>query len=429
MERVWNQKKNCCGCTACEHTCPTHAIEMKREEEGFLYPQIRADLCVDCGACQNVCPILHSEELKADSIPRVYGAKHRDEAVLMESTSGGAFTALSDLVLNRLGVVYGVSFRQDWDNSFQMGKKTDATDLEKSTELECSPLYVSHFRAETGEERNRFRFSKYVQSDLKSVFIQVEEDLRWGRLVLFTGTPCQNAGLKSFCTRKGGKVPERLILCDVVCHSVPSPQIWQEYVDTLEWESGRKRSVFPGDESEQGQSVSLEDEFGQDPPIPLVRAQFRTKDTPWSRQSKSFRFRRLGEPGVRTDDRYHRLLFEFQTVARPSCYSCPFCELRRTSDLTIADYWGMEKYLPQFTDGRGVSLILTNTPKGERMFEQMKDVMDWVERPLEECLTEQPRLRGPLAEPSGREAFWKAWKKGEISFETLRLQEIRKTQR
>lgn len=419
MERVWDQKNNCCGCTACEHTCPTHAIEMKRDEEGFLYPEIRADLCVDCGSCQNVCPILHSEELKADQIPRVYGAKHREEAVLLESTSGGAFTALSDFVLNQCGVVYGVSFRRDWE---KVGKKTDgmnlkqqestenmerqavlvnpekqtdASKLEKSARLECFPLYVSHFRAETRKERNRFRFSKYVQSDLKSVFVQAEEDLKEGRLVLFTGTPCQNAGLKSFCTRKGGRVPETLILCDVVCHSVPSPQIWQEYVDTLERESGQRE------------------------PVPLDRAQFRTKDTPWSRQSKSFRFSRQGENGVHTDDRYHRLLFQFQTVARPSCYSCPFCELHRPSDLTIADYWGMEKYLPQFTDGRGVSLILTNTPKGERLFEQMKDVMDWVERPPEECLAEQPRLRGPMAEPPDREAFWQAWKKGEMSFETI----------
>ncbi len=380
MKRVYSEKENCCGCGACGQRCPARAIRMEADEEGFLYPVIDSVRCVDCGACVSVCPIPQGAGQKAKEEPAVYAAKHKDRRILKESTSGGAFTALSDLILDQGGVIYGAAYGREFGEE---------------------GLVVSHFRAETREERNRFRFSKYVQSDTRDTFSQVKKDLQNGRTVLFTGTPCQNAGLRGYL---GGDLwPDHLILCDVICHSVPSPVIWADYVRFLEREYGRN--------SGDGQESAV-----------LDRAQFRTKEVPWSRTAKSFVFTLKNDPHLYMDDRYHQLLFQFRTVARPSCYACRFASLHRVTDLTIADYWGIEKYLPEFTDAGGVSIILVNTRKGQEYFRRMKKEMEWIRRPVSECLKEQPRLSSPLPAPEGRarEEFWEAWRSGKWSFYEIR---------
>lgn len=373
METVYCGKENCCGCGSCGQKCPVGAIHMEADREGFLYPAIDSGRCVNCGACVGVCPIPRGEAWKAKEEPAAYAAKHKDRNVLRESTSGGAFTALSDLILEQGGVIYGAAYGREFGEG---------------------GLSVSHYRAETKEERDRFRFSKYVQSDTRDTFSQVREDLKKGRVVLFTGTPCQNAGLRGYLG--GEHWPDNLILCDVICHSVPSPRIWADYVEFLEREYG-------------------------DGSATLNRAQFRTKEVPWSRTAKSFVFTLGNDPHVHMDDRYHKLLFQARTATRPSCYSCRFASLQRVTDLTIADYWGIEKYLPEFTDDDGVSIILVNTKKGEGYFRRMGERMEWVRRPVSECLKEQPRLSSPLPAPEGkaREAFWEAWLSGKLNFHEI----------
>ncbi len=200
MIELYERSEDCCGCTACMSICPKDAITMAADKEGFLYPQIDEALCIECDLCTQVCAFHDSYRIGGNyDQPLVYAAKHRSDEVRMNSSSGGLFTAISDFVLERNGVVYGAAFGKDFE--------------------------VRHHRAETVEERDRFRGSKYVQSNLLGIYKEVKTELRKGKTVLFTGTPCQNAGLRSFLNKEY----ERLYLCDIVCHGTQA-RFWRNYV-------------------------------------------------------------------------------------------------------------------------------------------------------------------------------------------------------
>ena len=322
MNSVFTSKENCCGCSACQQICPKNAITMKPDQEGFLYPDINQDLCIACKLCRNVCPLLKVSNAKKTTFPKVYAAKHKSNDVRMTCTSGGAFTALSDYILKQNGLVYGV----DFDENFK----------------------VCHKKAETARERDRFKISKYVQSNLRNTFADIKYNLIKGKLVLFTGTPCQSAGLRSFI----GNQPyaENLYVCDLICYGIPSPLIWQEYLRYLE------------------------DKFGDK----IDSVQFRSKTFEWNRNNsgKNFMFTTKNNPEQHIDNDFYSLFFSAQTIMRPSCYQCKFTNIKRPSDITIADYWGIEKYMPEFADSKGVSLLLINSPKGNLLFEQAKQ--DWL---------------------------------------------------
>lgn len=362
MNSVFTNKENCCGCSACHHICPRNAITMEPDKEGFLYPSINQDLCIDCKMCITVCPLLKVGNTKEVAFPKVYAAKHKSDDVRMTCTSGGAFTALSDYILKQNGVVYGV----DFDENF----------------------YVCHKKAQTAHERDRFKISKYVQSDLKNTFADIKHNLTNGKLVLFTGTPCQAAGLRSFI----GNQPhaKNLYVCDVICYGIPSPLIWQEYIHYLE------------------------DKF--DDKIDSI--QFRSKVFGWNRKNsgKNFMFttRNSREPHI--DDDYYSLYFNAQTIIRPSCYQCKFTDIKRPSDITIADYWGIKKYVPEFIDNKGISLLLLNSPKGKMLFEYVKNDFEYIERPAKECLAEQQRLHEPVKSPQKRNQFWQDYYSNGFSY-------------
>lgn len=359
MKTVYEDKKHCCGCGACRSVCSAGAVAMRPDEEGFLYPVIDESKCVNCRRCVQLCPFQRDGHLKQQAEPEFFAAKHTSEEVLRKSSSGGAFTALSDLILQRGGAVYGA----DFDEAFR----------------------VRHARAENGPQRDRMRISKYAQSDLTGVCELIAEDLRSGKQVLFTGTPCQNAGVKSYIgslRENSGRVPENLYLCDLICHSVPSPLIWSEFISLLETEYGG----------------------------PIEEIQFRTKELPWSRtNSKStFTFRLKGSGETHIDNRFYGLFFRRMTMMRPSCEACPFCDVHRVGDVTIADYWGIETHAPDWYDPLGVSLILTGTEKGRGLVHRCAErgTLVCVKRPKEEELAEQPRLKGPVTYPKDREEFW-----------------------
>ena len=196
-------KKNCFGCTACAACCPYDAITMQTDNAGFKYPKVNTELCVNCGICDSICPSNQkSPNLFTPNIKKAYAVKHINPDVLEHSASGGVFTALSDYVLQSGGVVYGAAFDEN--------------------------MVVRHMRAENKLERDRMRGSKYVQSDLDNIFQLVKQDLK-NRNVLFTGTPCQIAGLKNFLRGR----EERLICCDLICHGVPSPLVFSEHLKLL----------------------------------------------------------------------------------------------------------------------------------------------------------------------------------------------------
>lgn len=206
---------DCCGCTACASVCVHNAITMQPDALGFLYPHVDSTKCVECGLCEKVCSFNDNEDSLTNRVnPQAWAARHRNINEVMKSRSGAAFVAISDYILEQGGVVYGAGYKDHFR--------------------------VAHKRATTKEERDEFRGSKYVQSDLSGVFQMVKEDLRNGLMVLFSGTPCQTAGLNSFISRK---LRENLVLVDIVCHGVPSPFIWRDYIAYLEKRSGRKISV------------------------------------------------------------------------------------------------------------------------------------------------------------------------------------------
>lgn len=345
---VYENKSQCSGCTACMNSCPVNAITMVADQEGFKYPQIDETICTECDLCQKICPFHegYSREMNLQT-PKVYAVKHIDDDIRIASSSGGMFTALSDYILEKHGVVYGAAF----DHKFR----------------------VCHQKAETAQGRDEFRGSKYVQSDLGNTFRDVKAELDRDRDVLFTGTPCQVAGLRAYL---GKKKYDRLILCDLVCLGTPSPIIWKEYVALLERTKGSTLQSF----------------------------KFRDKGKGWHSSSLSAQFvdgtTLCNTPIVDCFDS----IFYQHIALRPSCHACVFTNYARPSDITIADFWGIEDSKPEFDDNKGVSLVLVNTEKGKAVFEKVKVGLVYEVSTMDEC--RQRHLTVP-AEPSPkRDIFW-----------------------
>ena len=355
MEAVYSEKRDCSGCAACRDICPALAIEMRPDEEGFLYPDIDQDSCLDCGACISACPLNTAGNFKHSREPVFYVARHKSDDVLKASTSGGAFTALSDAVLRTGGTVYGADFDEDFR--------------------------VTHKCANTPAERDRMRFSKYVQSDLRPVFNQLGSDLESGRPVLFTGTPCQTAAIRS--RFQDHPHSNNLYICDLICHSIPSPRIWADYVKLLEREAGGRMTAI----------------------------QFRSKKYAWSRanSNKGLMYRIEGEDGLREDDRFYQLFIQKNLISRPSCHHCRFTDIHRCADITIADYFGIEEFEPNWYDPLGVSLILVNSPRGRQLLEWSAGDINLEQRAGAEALSQQKRLSAPGAEPELRKKFWEIY--------------------
>lgn len=307
MIRITDKSK-CTGCTACVSACPRQCIIMRRDREGFDYPVANPDLCIGCGKCDAICPVHNpghsSEPLEA------YAA--RVPEYLNGSSSGGVFPKLAENALKTGGIVFGAVMNDD--------------------------MTVGHSEAETLDEMQRMRGSKYVQSDMYSAYEDARTYLDEGRGVFFTGTPCQIAGLNAYL----GKEYENLLTAEIACHGVPGPGLWSKYVEAL----GRK----------YGASVT--------------DVCFRDKKSGWRRYSFSFKAgdRRISVPY--TKDPYMTLFIQ-DMILRPSCHACPARNGRSGSDLTIADLWNVAGTVPEMDDDRGVSLILANTARGIAALENM----------------------------------------------------------
>lgn len=327
-------KAACCGCTACANVCAHGAITMKPDAMGFLYPVVDADKCIDCGLCDKVCSF-NPHYNKSDNLPLpdVYAVRHKDMGEVMSSRSGAVFIAISDWVLEQGGVVYGAGYTEHFR--------------------------VVHKRAVTREERDEFKGSKYVQSDLGTIFKQVKDDLKSGKTVLFSGTPCQIAGLKSFI---GKKLYPNLYLVDIVCHGVPSPYIWRDYLAYVEKKTG---------------SIA-------------VSVNFRDKESfGWHDHKESFTFQ-----DKKICRSTYTILFNKHIMFRPSCGVCHYTNFQRPGDLTIGDFWNLEKYNPSFNaDDKGVSLLLVNTAKGQSLFNAIEKKVNHIQSDCKQCL--QPNLQHP----------------------------------
>ena len=348
--KLLNKKDKCCGCTACLNICPKNAIVMKEDEEGFKYPQIDLSLCVNCGTCEKVCPLTAERTPDEMRQPNVYGAKIKDFSIRMESTSGGMFSALIRNIINKGGIVYGASFDKN--------------------------MNVIHTRAENIPESEVFKGSKYVQSDLSDIFVQIEKDLKKNLFVLFSGTPCQCDGLRRYLELKKINC-DKLILCDIVCHGVPSPKIWRDYVKNLE--HNRK----------------------------IINYKFRDKNSGWHGANIRVDYDDgTSEINTLTVKSYTNIYFN-NYITRPCCEKCPYANFDRCSDITIGDFWGIEKANPEFDDNKGVSLILLNTLKGEMIFNEVKDGLEYFISNTKDCMQEQ--LKQPPKTNVKRRAFWRTY--------------------
>lgn len=282
------------------------------------------------------------------SFPIVYAVKHKDLDIRMESRSGGVFTAISDKIINDGGVVYGCVLNEKFE--------------------------AEHIRVETQEERNKMRGSKYIQSNLKDTFKQVKQDLKNGRKVLFSGTSCQIAGLKAFLQKD---YSVQLLCVDIICHSVPSSLVWKKY---LEWQ----------EQSNNGKVVAVD---------------FRNKkDFGWSGYIETLTMKKTDGSTFKINSEVFKYLFSGHRISRPCCSKCPYKDIIHPADITIGDYWGIDKAAPGFNDNKGVSIVLINNEYGKKFFAKLENIE------IKKCSIEnsmQPSLKAPFACPSDRDKFWK----------------------
>lgn len=311
-------KTKCCGCTACASICPKRCISMKEDKEGFLYPEADASLCVECGACEKVCPVLHAGELRKPL--RCYAAKNMDAEVLKKSSSGGIFSLLAQYAIQeKHGVVFGAM----WE-----GER------------------VVHGAIERLDDLSKLRGSKYVQSDLRNSFIQVADFLKEGRFVLFSGTPCEIAGLKSYLR----KDYDNLITVDLACHGVPSPKVLALYIQELKQKYG----------------------------VESLELNFKDKSTGWATYSVTAKSEDKTLFSERATENIYMKGYLHELFSRPSCHDCAFKSFRSGSDITLADFWGIKNVLPNYTSEDGVSLVLINSDKGNMFFATDEDCIELV---------------------------------------------------
>lgn len=307
------KKQDCCGCSVCVDSCPKHCITMVEDKEGFLYPQINTNECLNCGKCKTVCPIIQAERLKINNQDDIaYAFVTRDSESLQASSSGGAFSAIMDAFIGKYK-----------DNYCIVGAAFDGTK-------------VVHKCVENREAANAFRKSKYVQSKAVGIYQKVKECLLRGEAVLFSGTPCMVAGLKAFL----GKDYEKLLTVDIICHGVPNQAIFSSYLDDLSREYGER----------------------------VQRVDFRIKKGLTNGTINPRTINVTFESGeiINLDISECEYLYGFHTglYFRPACANCPFASSNRPADITLGDYWGIEKLYPMYQSNKGVSLIRFNTKKG-----------------------------------------------------------------
>ena len=334
-----SDKSKCTGCTACVTSCPVQCIVMRRDREGFDYPVANPDICIGCGRCDSVCPVINP--IEAAKPIAAYAAKVPD--YLLHSSSGGVFPYLAADVISKGGVVFGAVMNPD--------------------------LTVGHSEAETMDEVEAMRGSKYVQSDLYSVFDDVKAYLAEGRKVLFTGTPCQIAGLNSFL----GSRSNGLLTVEVACHGVPGPGLWERYLDCL----SRK---YKGR---------------------ITEVTFRDKSHGWVH----YEFVVANEAGrfarPYMDDPYMALFVQNMTL-RPSCYSCTARGGRSGSDITLADMWTVSRLAGQMDDDKGTSLVVANTKAGQEALRELKGI----EVPFDAASCGNDGFAGRVEVPQRREEFF-----------------------
>lgn len=375
------EKYNCCGCSACVQVCPKQCISMSADDEGFLYPQVDTEFCIDCGLCEKVCPVINQNEPKEPLF--VYAAKNNNEEIRLKSSSGGIFTLLAEQIISEGGVVFGARFNENWE--------------------------VIHDYSETVEGLVPFRGSKYVQSEIGDNFTKAKQFLNNGRKVLFSGTPCQIAGLKKFLRKEY----EDLLTVEVVCHGVPSPMVWQDYLDYKRAKRATGKNTVPS---------SLHE-------IPVITGiSFRDKTNGWKKYgfkicyaaSKAAENSVSGSADIVNseiipfnEDLFMRGFLK-NLYLRPSCYHCAVRHGRSCADISIADYWGVQSIHPDLDDDKGTGLVLINTERGEKLYSFISNQIVSKKSDYKKATMYNSCIVRSVSMPNRRPQFWTVYQKSKI---------------
>lgn len=346
------KQSNCCGCTACLAVCPQGAISMQNDINGFSYPYLNPNKCIKCQKCIGICPlkrIRKSEDILTErylSQPLLYGAKHREYNIVRKSSSGGIFTALSDVFLENGGGVCCCQYHYQTNT-------------------------VEYTIIKSKEERDKARGSKYIQSKIGDIFLQcflwLQENHE--KSLLFVGLGCQVEGFRKFAKEKG--ILNRVFLVDLICHGQSSEQVWQDYVEMLENKTGAK----------------------------VEYVDFKDKRNGWENPTAYVKIE-----GKEYSIEEYTSLFYRQICIRPSCFECKYTKIKRKSDITIGDFWGVQENYPDFYEKMGTSLVIVQSVFGRDLLEQVKDQLYLTEVKKGDCL--QPRLMYPATKPQFYDRFW-----------------------
>ena len=339
-------KTNCCGCYACYNICPKNAIEMKEDEKGFKYPVIDKDKCINCGLCEKICPILNKKNEIENDI-NVYACYNKNEEERINSSSGGIFILIAKEIIKKGGVVFGACL----DEKFN----------------------VIHTYVETEEDLKKFMGSKYVQSVIGDNYRKAKKFLDNGRIVLFTGTPCQIEGLKSYLQ----KDYKNLYTQDLICHGVPSPMVWNKYKTYREnTDKANTENIY-----------------------------FRNKDAGWKLFNMKFVYGKKEYKKNQTKDLFMQTFLR-NTILRDSCYDCNFKKKHRESDITLADFWGVERELPEMDDNKGTSIVVLHSKNGKKLFELIKDKLEYKQIEFEQFVKYNPSMIKSVSMDKNRDKFF-----------------------
>ena len=352
---MFRTKKDCCGCTACMSICPKQAITMEPDEDEFIYPTINTDLCMECGLCVKTCVFQSVSETAIEPLA-TYAAINRNQSIVAASASGGIFAALALIIFKKNGVVFGCAFNNDME--------------------------PEHSCVDNPTTMKKLQGSKYVQSSINSTFAEAKQYLEQGIAVLYTGTPCQLAGLKSYL----GKVYQNLITADIICHGVPSAGFFKGYIKHLEGKLKGKVVDFKFRDKSKGLGYMGKAVYEKNG---AVREEFI--------------------PAVTS---YYYSYFLKGDIFRENCYECKYASGSRQGDFTMGDYWGREKAHPEIDTRNGVSVLLVNSAKGMALIEELGKYLNLTQSTFEQAREQNVQLRQPTAKSYKREAILKTWREG-----------------
>lgn len=385
-------KEDCVGCNACVQRCPRQCISMSADEQGFLYPKVDASLCIECGLCEKVCPVINQADAREPIA--VYAARNNDPEIVRTSSSGGIFYALAKYIIDEGGVVFGARFNDDWE--------------------------VIHDWTETVDGLKAFQGSKYVQSRIGECYIKAEQFLKQGRKVLFSGTPCQLAGLRLFLRKDYGDLLHSI---DVVCHGVPSPLVWKDYLQYISLPKG----------ATAGKNTVLSS-LNVKPTI--VGISFRDKRLGWEKYGFAVRYATTEGSGInsvlqpairKSSDENIQLIEDYEPFSknifmqgflkdlylRPSCYKCPAKCGKSHSDITMADFWGIKNHYPELYSEKGVSLVQVNSDYGIEIVKNVEFIIHEVS--YLDALSGNLSIIRSVFKPKQYLLFWREYYKCGIS--------------